>query len=156
MLSTVRSVRKLMGRNSRSARVVATAAFLSSALIACGGEVDSSGSGGTGEEAVRECVALIRPTGGSGASDAFSELGSAMDSDLELQSALMGFLLAPGAEANSVAVWVGGSPTVQLQEPTRPAPDQVASARSALEEWVGTAGGRFALELDPPGQACGT
>lgn len=145
-----------MERSSSSARVVATAALLSSALIACGGEVDSSGSSGTGEEPARECVALIRPTGGSGASDAFSELGSAMDSDLESQFALMGFLLTPGAEANSVAVWAGGSPTVQLQEPTRPAPDQVASAKSALEEWVGSTDGRFALELDPPGQVCPT
>lgn len=145
-----------MGRSSSSARVVTTAALLSSALIACGGEVDSSGSGGPGVEAAPECVALIRPMGGSGASDAFSELGSAMELDLELQSVLLGFLLAPGAEANSVAVWAGGSPEMQLQQPTRPAPDQVASARSALEEWVGSADGRFALELDPPDQACGT
>jgi hypothetical protein len=155
MLSAVRSVRKLMGRSSSSAMAVATAALLSSALIACGDEVDSSGSGGPGEEAAPECVALIRPTGGSGASDAFSELGSAMDSDRELQIVLMGFLLAPGAEANSVAVWAGGSPEMQLQQPTRPAPDQVASARTALEEWVSSTDGRFALELDPPAQACG-
>lgn len=135
---------------------VAVVALVSSALIACGAEVLSSGSGGPEQEVAPECVALIRPTGGSGAPDALSELSNAMDSDRDLQLVLLGFLLTPGAEADSVAVWAGGSPTVQLQEPTRPAPDQVASARSALDEWVGSTGRRFALELDPPGPACGT
>jgi hypothetical protein len=148
------SLKKFVRRRSLGT-VLAVAAFVALATMGCGGEDESDDDGTPEETGSPECIALVRPTDEADASDAFTELGGAMESDRELLVELQAFVLAPGTEANSVAVWAGGTPVMQMQQPGQPGPDQVASARSALEDWVGATGGRFELEIAPTSQACG-
>ena len=124
-------------------------------VMGCGGEGESIDDGSPAETAGPECIALIRPSAEAGATDAFAELSEAIESDREMLVELQAFVSAPGTDPNSVAVWAGGSPVVQLQQPSRPGPDEVASARSALEDWVDSTGGRFELDTAPTSQACG-